>query len=87
MPIFEYNCLNCGEQFEHFQRKAEDSASCPLCGQNRLRRLMSLCGVGSEARSAANLSAAHKRAAAKRQDRARSEHESHHNHFGDAPHR
>ena len=83
MPIFEYDCLECGEQFEHLQRKADNSVHCPACGKDRLRRLVSLSSVSSEARSAANLRSAHQRAAAKRHDKQRSEHVQHHEHFGD----
>jgi putative FmdB family regulatory protein len=84
MPIFEYDCLECGGQFEHLQRTADAQVTCPFCGRSNLRRLISLCGVSSEARSAANLSAAHRRAAAKRDEKQRSEHAHHHEHFGDA---
>lgn len=84
MPIYEYGCLGCGEQFEHFQRKPDDAVRCPSCGRDQLRRLVSLCGVSSEASRAANLQAAHARAAAKRYDRQRSEHAQHHDHFGDS---
>ncbi len=84
MPIFEYNCLACGEQFEHLLRKAGDPVQCPACGKDQLRRLISLSSVGSEARSAANLRVAHKQAAAKRQEKQRSAHAHHHEHFGDA---
>ena len=84
MPIFEYDCLTCGEQFEHLLRKADDPVHCPACGKDQLRRLVSLSSVNSEARSTANLRAAQQRATAKRRDKLRSEHAEHHEHFGDA---
>lgn len=84
MPIFEYDCLQCGEQFEHLLRKANDPVQCPACGTSQLRRLVSLSSVSSEGRSAANLRAAHQRAASKRHEKQRSEHAQHHEHFGDA---
>jgi putative FmdB family regulatory protein len=84
MPIFEYLCLECERQFEHFQRTAGAMVTCPHCGRNNLQRLVSLCGVSSDTSRAANLSAAHNRAAAKRYDKQRSEHAQHHEHFGDA---
>ncbi len=87
MPIFEYDCLECGQQFEHLQRTADAQVSCPFCGRSNLQRLVSLCGVSSEAGRAANLSAAHQRAADKRFERQRSEHAQHHEHFGDAAHK
>jgi len=82
MPIFEYDCLECGKQFEYLQRTGVQ-ATCFECGSDHLRRLVSLCGVSSEASREANLSAAHGRAAAKRNDKQRSEHAEHHGHFGD----
>lgn len=83
MPIFEYQCIDCGQQFEHLQRSGAPEPQCPGCGQSRLTQMISLCGVGSEERSAANLNAAHQRAAARREDKHRAEHRQHHDHFGD----
>ena len=53
----------------------------------QVERLVSICAVSSESRSAANLSAAHHRAANRRQEKQRSEHTQHHDHFGDAAHK
>ena len=86
MPIFEYRCLECGREFEYFHRGAASEAHCPGCGQARLERLVSICGVSSEASKAANLSAAHKRAAGRRQEKQQAEHAQHHEHFGDSGH-
>ena len=87
MPIFEYECLECEQQFEHLQRAGNSPAACPSCGADHVRRLVSLCAVSSESRRAANLSAAHHRAATRRQEKQRSEHTEHHDHFGDAAHK
>jgi putative FmdB family regulatory protein len=84
MPIFEYECLDCEQDFEHLQRTVGSVAVCPSCGTEKVRRRVSLCAVSSESSRAANLSAAHVRAAAKRHDKQRSEHASQHSHFGDA---
>jgi putative FmdB family regulatory protein len=83
MPIFEYECLECGDPFEFFQRTVETRAACPACGTARVERTMSLCAVSSDGSRAANLSAAHQRAAGRRQEKQRSEHASHHGHFED----
>ena len=85
MPIFEYECLACGQQFEYLHRTTSSNAECPSCGQRNLKQLVSLSAVSSEASRAANLSAAHKKAAAGRHDKQRSEHQEHHDHFGDVP--
>jgi len=87
MPIFEYECLACEQQFEHLERANSPQAACPSCGTERVQRLVSLCAVSSESSRASNLSAAHQRAASKRQDKQRSEHMQHHDHFGDSAHK
>lgn len=84
--MFEFECLECAEQFERLVRTADAPVECPSCGKSNARRLISLCGVSSDASRAANLSAAHQRAAAKRTDKQRSEHAAHHHHFGDTAH-
>jgi putative FmdB family regulatory protein len=83
MPIYEYECLECRQQFEHLLRSADSRVTCPHCGRENLQRLVSLSGFSSESSRAANLSAAHKRAAEKRQEKQRSDHAEHHDHFGD----
>jgi putative FmdB family regulatory protein len=87
MPIFEYECLKCEQQFEHLERASSPKAACPSCGADQVQRLVSLCAVSSESSRAASLSTAHQRAAAKRQEKQRSEHTLHHDHFGDAAHK
>jgi putative FmdB family regulatory protein len=87
MPIFEYECLKCEQQFEHLERASSPKAACPSCGADQVQRLVSLCAVSSESSRAANLTAAHHRAATRRQEKQRSEHTQHHDHFGDAAHK
>lgn len=42
MPTYEYQCGDCGYQFEQVQKITEDSlVTCPTCGKDSLRRLMS----------------------------------------------
>jgi putative FmdB family regulatory protein len=83
MPIFEYECLGCEQHFEHLERAGSALVACPSCGVEQVQRLVSLCAVSSESSRAANLNAAHHRAAARRQEKQRSEHAQHHDHFGD----
>ena len=87
MPIFEYKCLECEYEFEHLLRAVGAEATCPACSARDVMRLVSLCAVSSESSRAANLSAAHQRAAGKRQEKQRSEHAQHHDHFGDTGHK
>jgi putative FmdB family regulatory protein len=43
MPIFEYECEECGHPFQQLVMKAEETKTlvCPKCGATRLRRLVS----------------------------------------------
>lgn len=45
MPIYEYQCKNCGHQLEALQRLSEDPLKdCPACGESQLSRLISAAG-------------------------------------------
>jgi putative FmdB family regulatory protein len=60
MPIYEYKCKGCGNQFEALVRKA-DVPECPSCKSTDLDRLLSLPVVKSESTKAQSLKAARKR--------------------------
>ncbi|MDX2178283.1 MAG: zinc ribbon domain-containing protein [Bryobacteraceae bacterium] len=36
MPIFEYACESCGNQFEKLVRRADDAVECPSCQSDKL---------------------------------------------------
>lgn len=43
MPVYEYQCEQCGEEFELIQRiTAPPGGTCPGCGSTRVHRLISL---------------------------------------------
>jgi putative FmdB family regulatory protein len=43
MPIYEYECLDCGKRFEIFQKISENPLTeCRVCS-GRLNRLISMC--------------------------------------------
>lgn len=45
MPTYEYECAQCGRQFEKFQSiKAAPLKKCPHCDSRRVRRLLSTGG-------------------------------------------
>ena len=52
MPVYEYRCEACGEVFELFMRSfsSQTGPECPECGSQRVRRAISLFGVGGAAR-------------------------------------
>ncbi len=45
MPIYEYRCAACGQQFERWfasqGQAARAKVDCPACGSRRVRRLIS----------------------------------------------
>lgn len=41
MPTYDYQCQNCGHEFEKFQSmSASELRKCPQCGKMSLRRLI-----------------------------------------------
>jgi putative FmdB family regulatory protein len=43
MPLFEYQCQDCGQVFEVFTQQPEPSATakCPACGKTNVERVLS----------------------------------------------
>ena len=83
MPLYEYRCRPCGYNFEHLQLRPSNVAECPACGSRDLEQLISLTSMSSESTRQASLQAAHRKAAAARNDRLRQEHHQLHEHFED----
>lgn len=47
MPIYEYDCPDCGAMFEHLARRFDEPApACPGCGSGRARRRISVVRMG-----------------------------------------
>jgi len=63
MPIFDYQCRKCGEQFELLVLKTT-VAECPACHSPELEQLISSFAVSSEATRQSHLQAARRRYAA-----------------------
>jgi putative FmdB family regulatory protein len=83
MPLYEYRCKACGEQFEYLFRSSSPPAQCPACASADLEQLISHSAFHSEGATQANLSAQHRKMGAVRGDRQREEHRQHHEHFED----
>lgn len=49
MPLYEFACRGCGEQFEALVRTGERPAACPMCGSADFERLLSSFGVKTDA--------------------------------------
>ena len=46
MPTYDYECDDCGHEFELFQSMSDSvKRKCPECGKNKLRRLFGTGGA------------------------------------------
>lgn len=47
MPIYEYQCLECGEKFEKLVRSmnSPQEIECPKCGGRKVEKLLSAFGL------------------------------------------
>ena len=43
MPIYEFKCSKCDEEFETLVFRSDESVACPLCKGENVKRLMSAC--------------------------------------------
>lgn len=48
MPIYEYRCSECGQEFEKWLRSmsTQDNVCCPSCGSQRVNKAVSIFGRG-----------------------------------------
>jgi len=46
MPIYEYQCNDCGERFDKWLRSMDcaEATRCPRCGSQRVRKAVSVPG-------------------------------------------
>ena len=44
MPIYEYKCKNCDEEFEALVFRSDETPPCPNCKGEDIKRMMSACG-------------------------------------------
>ncbi|MFQ6091616.1 MAG: zinc ribbon domain-containing protein [bacterium] len=60
MPIYEFECARCGEQFEELIRSAveEKILLCPKCHGRKIRRLFSAFGFKSGSKAVSSLPSA-----------------------------
>lgn len=55
MPIFEYQCEECGEVTEVLENaNANEKHKCPKCGSKQMGKLFSAFAVGKNAGSSGN---------------------------------
>jgi putative FmdB family regulatory protein len=41
MPVYEFECEDCGERFEELAPSETRALACPVCGSEQTRRLLS----------------------------------------------
>lgn len=53
MPLYEYECTACGEQFETLvsSKKKDETKTCPACGSEKTERMVSTFAVGTASKS------------------------------------
>lgn len=47
MPIYEYACCDCCEEFETLVFRSDEPVSCPKCTSSNVQKKMSVCGFKS----------------------------------------
>lgn len=47
MPIYEYICRSCGEEFEYLVMGRDDRATCPKCEGKEVQRMVSAASFKS----------------------------------------
>jgi putative FmdB family regulatory protein len=67
MPIYEYQCHQCANEFELLILKGSPPPACPACQSADVEQLLSGFAVSSEGISKARLNAARKKYAASSQ--------------------
>jgi putative FmdB family regulatory protein len=83
MPIYEYQCRQCGHRFEYLVLPSSPAAKCPACQKEDLKQEISLCAMSSEGTQEANFNSAHEKASAARKDKQQEDHKHLHEHFHD----
>lgn len=57
MPIFEYRCRDCGQDFEAILNSAGSQAVCKSCGSKKVEQLLSVFAVAGGSSTAAKAAA------------------------------
>lgn len=57
MPIYEYSCEKCGDEFEELVLSSEAEPDCPKCGQEGCKRLISVSRGGANSKGGTGLPA------------------------------
>jgi putative FmdB family regulatory protein len=74
MPLYDFHCRSCGEEFERLVR-GDDIAECPSCSGHDVERLPSTFALSTEERRAAAAKQSRKLQIAKNRDKVIAEEE------------
>ena len=80
MPIYEYECRGCHNQFEFLVLPTTPPASCPACKSTDLEKLLSLSSISSDGTRQRSLGLAREKNKKIQRDKAHAEHEAFHHH-------
>jgi len=48
MPIYEYKCTKCGNEFEELVSSQDELPPCPKCESKKVEKLMSACAIQTD---------------------------------------
>lgn len=54
MPIYEYRCRHCTQDFEKYVHSAVTAVACPACASSNVSRKLSVFGLRSDGRPVAS---------------------------------
>ena len=83
MPIFEYRCRDCGEEFECLILRASGPPRCPACASSELEKLISLHVVSSDYTRKRARQSARAHASGIRREKQHEDHKELHEHLAD----
>ena len=70
MPLYDYECRKCGNQFEVLVRPGSPTPACTECGSEEIERQLTSFAVSTEGSREANIKKARKAGEKMRKDKA-----------------
>jgi putative FmdB family regulatory protein len=60
MPLYEFDCLNCGQSFEKLVRNTQaiKEVACPVCGQAHVQKKFSMFAANVKGGSSSSVNTA-----------------------------
>ena len=80
MPIYEYECRGCHQQFEFLVLPTTPPPACPACKGTDLDKLLSHSSISSDGIRQRSLGLAREKSKKVQRDKAHAEHEAFHHH-------